>query len=72
MDISSNEILVVNNIHRAEEAISQKHEGGAAEKLCMDVKAIGLEVDVAVTDEGSPAKSVIKKHFPDCVIQVFI
>lgn len=72
MDTSTNDILFVSNIHRVDESISQKHEAGAADTMCLEMLELKLNLELAVADKGSSAKAVILKHFPDCIIQVCI
>ena len=70
MDTSTNDILFQNNVYRSEQPIPQKHEGAAADDMCRLIKRLELILQVVVTDKGSHAQAVIKKYFPDCIIQV--
>lgn len=70
MDTSTNDIITVNNVHREEEQIAQKHESAGAEEMCQFIKRLELLLQVAITDKGSKAQAVIRKHFPNCIIQV--
>ena len=69
IDVGSNEIVVVSNISRGEQSIAQKHEADATEKMCLEVKRQGRKITLAIVDQGSSARAVILRHFPDCCVQ---
>ena len=69
MTCSRNEIVFVENVHRHQEDIAQRHEARAARNICQAIKDKGLNLEVFVTDTGSPVPHVVKRFFSEAIGQ---